>query len=606
MSHYLVPKFPHLNLNHQLCHPYQIYRTFILSLWLISRSPSTTGQPARTQEIERNLETLKRKYNNIDNLYREAKGQNIILKTELERKTEHWREWHEWWNILRQTFKVKSPSPSKQPNHPPRTLEAVKEPQDGKAHKDTMDQGDVMLGRDDDEVMIEGDNIRTTFSPDVVATRRETQSIVSPVIPSIKPMTSIEQTKSSEQLPSSKPKGSKSNESVGNNNMEAICEILDIPQSTEVEHVQTTSKPSKVIENLDIPESPISNPCRTSLSKETPAISLEVSPRRKSAPTQRSRTSNSSTPLSTRTSGKKSKKRDYPSMKFYTEDGTDRINPRTPSPVEPDDGGQLMAILEGPPPEAPGIAMPISRPNRKPSPPTTTPDLKTNPTIKSGQVREVIEIESDSGSGEISTPIERTPKRQKVQSEARLPRQLLSPDLALKNKGRGRYSSSILQRYFLSYFVSNVRNPGDPPRLEDFVINPENNQGLSHAFNDVVRGKDARKSLDATSCPNCAKVSSLKYLNNWKFYPLHGDCDGACAGAILGNHRGDQHIQQVSKHRGVWPSEPVPPGFWNSNFPTEEQLAQDREEAERRKTERVRQIAEEAARGNGRWKRKYT
>ena len=85
-----------------------------------------------------------------------------------------------------------------------------------------------------------------------------------------------------------------------------------------------------------------------------------------------------------------------------------------------------------------------------------------------------------------------------------------------------------------------------------------------------------------------------------KFHELHGPCVGVASCS----HGRDGHIQQVSKHRGVWLSEPLPPRFWNSNFPTEEELAKDREEAEREKTELVRQIAEEAARGNGRWKRK--
>lgn len=38
------------------------------------------------------------------------------------------------------------------------------------------------------------------------------------------------------------------------------------------------------------------------------------------------------------------------------------------------------------------------------------------------------------------------------------------------------------------------------------MIDPEKNYGVSHAFNDVVRGKDVRKSLTAAACPDCAKV----------------------------------------------------------------------------------------------------
>ena len=54
--------------------------------------------------------------------------------------------------------------------------------------------------------------------------------------------------------------------------------------------------------------------------------------------------------------------------------------------------------------------------------------------------------------------------------------------------------------------VSECRNPGDAPRMEDFQIVPENNYGVSHAFNETVRGKEARKSLIATPCADCQEV----------------------------------------------------------------------------------------------------
>jgi hypothetical protein len=63
-------------------------------------------------------------------------------------------------------------------------------------------------------------------------------------------------------------------------------------------------------------------------------------------------------------------------------------------------------------------------------------------------VREIIELESDSGSGEASTPDTKRQKVTKAQSEPRpLRRQILSPDLGSKNKGRGRYSTSLTKRY---------------------------------------------------------------------------------------------------------------------------------------------------------------
>ena len=75
------------------------------------------------------------------------------------------------------------------------------------------------------------------------------------------------------------------------------------------------------------------------------------------------------------------------------------------------------------------------------------------------------------------------------------------------------------------------------------------------------------------------------------------------------NHRTrqvDQHIQQVGKHRSIWEREPKPAGFWDSDFPTTQQLNNHREEGERKNAERLRQVAEEALTGKGRWKKRDT
>ena len=67
------------------------------------------------------------------------------------------------------------------------------------------------------------------------------------------------------------------------------------------------------------------------------------------------------------------------------------------------------------------------------------------------------------------------------------------------------------------------RNPGDPPRLEDYTIDPKNNHGVSHAFAEVVRGKEARKSLPAASCLECARVCyfSISLICSFTHYMDH-------------------------------------------------------------------------------------
>lgn len=66
----------------------------------------------------------------------------------------------------------------------------------------------------------------------------------------------------------------------------------------------------------------------------------------------------------------------------------------------------------------------------------------------------------------------------------------------------------------------------------------------------------------------------------------------------------DDLVQQVSRHRAVWPSEARFPGFWNSDFPSDEELAKQREEADKMNAERARMMAADAQSGNGRWKKK--
>ena len=62
----------------------------------------------------------------------------------------------------------------------------------------------------------------------------------------------------------------------------------------------------------------------------------------------------------------------------------------------------------------------------------------------------------------------------------------------------------------------------------------------------------------------------------------------------------------MSRHRQQWEPLKKPLGYWNSHFPTEEELEQNRAETERLEAERLKKIAEEAARGDGRWKKRNT
>jgi hypothetical protein len=137
-------------------------------------------------------------------------------------------------------------------------------------------------------------------------------------------------------------------------------------------------------------------------------------------------------------------------MKYWTEDGTDGINKLPSSPTDDDKGepGILESLLEGNSPP-PAKMTPISH-----AQPSTSklPDTKSGErtTSTKGRVRDLIELESDSGreSTDSSTGEKDLKRQRRNQSEPRPRRLLLSPDLASKNKGRGRYATSIQQQYF--------------------------------------------------------------------------------------------------------------------------------------------------------------
>jgi hypothetical protein len=420
-----------------------------------SRSASTIGQYARTQKLEQNYKVLQRKYGSMDKLYKEARRQNEFLKDQLEKKTEQWREWHNWFNVQRQSLRVKSTSPAKNQRDRDDEMIAMKDGEE--AQGEVAGRTDVRT-KDPEENDNEEAFFRTTFSPDAVATRRDTQSMVSPEIVTVKPQASNEHTISPQQkvnLPINTATSDKRKSKSAAKDAKEPHLLPDNKELNDMQDVQATSKPSEKTEILVIPESPVTYQGRISILQNAHPIPFEPSPRPKSASIQHSRASNSSTPLSTRSSGEKKKKREYPNMKYWTEDGTDGINPVHSSLDDDDGGGLLMAMLEGPPPGPPGIASPLPLAKKKPSPSKSeTAAVKNETTAKEGRVRELIEIESDGESEGVSTPELKRQKVKKAQSEPRrLRREILSPDLASKNKGRGRYSTSLPKRYCPYYSI---------------------------------------------------------------------------------------------------------------------------------------------------------
>ena len=217
--------------------------------------------------------------------------------------------------------------------------------------------------------------------------------------------------------------------------------------------VQTTSKP-ETTEILDVPESPLANVTRVALPLEGGQMSpITITSSPAASPSNKRTTSSNERFKSwpTRTSAPKKKKREYPNMKHFTEDGTDGFNPQPDSQNDHEDDGIIEALLEGRarPPRL-GTAIPL--PRAKTSPPAPSTATSTSRPNSKGRTRELIEIDSDGGNSS-SVGDSKRQKTEQVRSEPRARGNIFSPDHAIKNKGKGRYSESYVTRYNLPYLA---------------------------------------------------------------------------------------------------------------------------------------------------------
>jgi len=344
-------------------------------------------------------ERLQRKYHNLDALYKEARRQNAFLSEELRKKSERWRQWYEWYQRCKDTA-----SPVRTKKEP--QLLANITPSRAGTGNEPHNADQAHSGAEDLRMDI---SFRTSNMGDDRPSKHQ-------------------------------PETQKSTRKIARKrNTDKADEIneLDLPSivSTKTDLSPKTSdmKSSEVIE---IPESPVvinRNKSIPTVEPVTP-LNLGAPPRPKSAPAQTVRPSKSVTPISTSSTGykKKRKKNEHPNIKYWTEDGTDGMNPLPGSPSGEDDG-VISAMLEGRLPSPPGFTT------------SSTPNNKVG--TKVGRVRELVQVESDIGSDNDPSDHGRDSKRLRVSSEPRSRRQLLSPDLAARNKGKGRYATSVDTRY---------------------------------------------------------------------------------------------------------------------------------------------------------------
>ncbi|KAF9261626.1 hypothetical protein L218DRAFT_988725 [Marasmius fiardii PR-910] len=190
-------------------------------------------------------------------------------------------------------------------------------------------------------------------------------------------------------------------------------------------------------------------------------------------------------------------------------------------------------------------------------------------------------------------------------------------------KGRGRYAPIS---------VSSVE---DRRLNELFVVNADQNQGLDHEYDHVIRGKE-RKRLLAGDCDECREYyeaigpmpprlhqplwsspisSPVKETKEHSCQHVHNkgkgrvEADNTVLGMIPESptpHRRmvDSHRQEISRHRVQWERGKTPPGYWDIGFPDTQQAQAINEEAKELHRQKFKAVQKEALNGNGRYKRR--
>ncbi|BFZ61001.1 Peroxisomal membrane protein pex16 [Saitoella coloradoensis] len=180
----------------------------------------------------------------------------------------------------------------------------------------------------------------------------------------------------------------------------------------------------------------------------------------------------------------------------------------------------------------------------------------------------------------------------------RPPRQrLLGPEVEAENKGRGRYAKSVSRPTM-----------ANQPGVTDFVVNPAVNNGVSFAYAEVERSREARKRLHGSGCPCC---TSFYELAGMQPLPTHAPRWRSPSPQAAPNPEFMSkeevvlaHMKEVSRHRAAMPKAKSPPGFWESDFPTTQEENRYKEEAEKRRMERLKIMEAEANKKGGRWIRR--
>lgn len=161
-------------------------------------------------------------------------------------------------------------------------------------------------------------------------------------------------------------------------------------------------------------------------------------------------------------------------------------------------------------------------------------------------------------------------------------------------------------------------------KLDDFKINPNANEGHDFAFSEVVRDRDERACLPGCVDMHCCGKEFRALALSQKPNPPLTAAQREEEEDLLLNYLGDDHHRLASmsteerdklwveaktqdlanrygKHRHRFSRMRSPPGFWNADFPSTQEIEAERAEAGRREKQTVQERHREAMRSGGRW-----
>jgi len=161
-------------------------------------------------------------------------------------------------------------------------------------------------------------------------------------------------------------------------------------------------------------------------------------------------------------------------------------------------------------------------------------------------------------------------------------------------------------------------------RPEDFKVNPKSNNGYKHAFDEVVRNREERAELAGCTDPNCCgkdframaeselSAGGPGVLSRIADTKMMEEYMGSEAYRLMDMTREERQetwlkakIQDLAyrygRHRHRYARRPSPPGYWDPDFPTTQEIEQNKEEAERMERAMVEDRWRAAMRGGGRW-----